>query len=306
VLWGAWDTTRGDEDIVVAVIDTGTDRDHPDLASNMWTNPREICDNGIDDDGNGYVDDCHGWDFYHRDNTVFDPYDGDEHGTHVSGTIAAVADNGIGVAGVAPNITVMPIKFLGPGGGYLEDAILSVEYAAANGAHLSNNSWGCWGCFSQALEDAIEAAEMPFVAAAGNWGDDNDVDPFYPASYDLPNVLSVAAVDNAGDLAWFSNYGATSVDVGAPGVDVLSTLPAGGVAGAALQNNDPFHGGENAKPRMYWAFGLEDIVGAADRRDALDLTLQGIGPAKSSSILLVDEDGSPSGYPNFRPPTPAR
>lgn len=227
----AWATTVGSSATVVAVIDTGTDLSHPDLRGNRWTNAGEVPGNGIDDDANGYVDDVHGWDFANRDNTVFDGA-GDEHGTHVSGTLAAAGGNGVGVTGVAWRAQIMPLKFLGPEGGFTSDAIAAIAYAVANGAKISNNSWGGAGD-SRSLRDAIAAAGQKghlFVAAAGNGGsdgigDDLDSAPQYPAAYPETNIVAVAATDHADRLAGFSNYGSTSVDLGAPGQDVYSTLP---------------------------------------------------------------------------------
>lgn len=227
----AWDTTTGSASTVVAVIDQGVDISHPDLKSNIWTNPGEIAGNNVDDDGNGYVDDVHGWDFANDDASVYDPDpitgNGDEHGTHVAGTIAATGNNGIGVTGVNWQAKIMPLKFLGPNGGTTLDAVEAINYAVSSGVKISNNSWGGGG-YSQSLHDAIaraDAAGMLFVAAAGNDGSDNDATPSYPASYDNPNIISVAATDNKDALASFSNYGAKSVDLGAPGVDIASTLP---------------------------------------------------------------------------------
>ena len=221
----AWDAVTGNPTPLVAVIDTGVDYTHPDLAANMWTNPGEIASNGVDDDGNGYIDDIHGYDFVNRDN---DPMDDHGHGTHVSGTIAGVGNNGIGVTGVTWQARIMAVKFLDAGGsGSISDAIDAVLYAAQNNARILNNSWGGGG-HSQALEDAISTANNQnalFVAAAGNNSNDNDVVPFYPASYRVPNVFAVAAVDHNDNQALFSNYGAGSVHLGAPGVDVLSTVP---------------------------------------------------------------------------------
>ncbi|TWD90239.1 subtilisin family serine protease [Neobacillus bataviensis] len=220
----AWDITKGNSNLVVGVIDEGIDYNHPDLQNNIWTNPGEIAGNGIDDDGNGYVDDIHGWDFWNGDNTIYDPTDGDHHGTHVAGTIAATANNNTGVTGVAPNVKVMSLKFLGPEYGYTSDAISAVQYATRMGVKILNNSWG-GGSYDQALRDAINASGALFVVAAGNDGMNIDSSPSYPASYDCSNILSVAAIDNQGNLASFSNYGPNTVDVAAPGVNILSTLP---------------------------------------------------------------------------------
>jgi subtilisin family serine protease len=240
LLWGlqkirapsAWGVTTGSPGVAVGVIDSGVDFSHPDLAGARWTNPGESCDacrwNGVDDDGNGYVDDWRGWDFANDDN---DPADDNGHGTHVAGTVGAVGDNGVGVTGVSQRVSVMGLKFIGANGeGTAADAVSAILYAAANGAHITNNSYGGDG-FSQAMLDAIRAADSRgslFVAAAGNSFADNDADPVYPAGYEVPNVVSVAATDDLDDLAWFSNIGATSVDLAAPGVDVFSTWTGSG------------------------------------------------------------------------------
>jgi subtilisin family serine protease len=243
----AWDIQTGSESTLIAVIDTGVDYNHPDLAANIWTNPGEIAGNGLDDDQNGFIDDIHGWDFVNND---ADPMDDNLHGTHVAGTIGAIGDNGVGVAGVNWRTKIMALKFLGgDGSGTLADAIGAILYGAKMKARVMNNSWGGGG-FSQALLDAITVANDSaalFVAAAGNDGNDNDQTPNYPSNYDAPNVVAVAAIDHKGDLAVFgsggggicgcggnviglpgSNYGATTVDLAAPGKEVLSTTPNNG------------------------------------------------------------------------------
>jgi len=221
----AWDRTVGSRTIIVAVIDTGIDYRHPDLAANIWINTREIAGNGIDDDGDGYIDDVRGWDFINNDS---DPFDDNGHGTHVSGTIGAVGNNGIGVAGVAWNVQIMALKFLGSnGGGSTADAIRAIDYARINGAKILNASWGGGG-YSQALGDAIERARQAgiiFVAAAGNSGTNNDAVASYPANYSSNNVVSVAATDRYDTLAYYSNFGVTQVDLAAPGSSIYSTLP---------------------------------------------------------------------------------
>jgi serine protease len=227
----AWDVETGDPSVVVAVIDTGVDYTHPDLAPNMWENPGEIPNNKKDDDSNGYVDDVYGYNF--ADNNG-DPMDDYFHGTHVAGTIAAVMDNGIGIAGVAPNVKIMALKFLDQdGGGITSDAIRALNYAVAEGVTISNNSWG-GGSFSSSFQTALNNAASQghiFVAAAGNNGDNNDTRPFYPANYTSSSVVSVAATDPGDYPASFSNYGKKTVDIAAPGVGIYSTLPMNRTAG---------------------------------------------------------------------------
>jgi subtilisin family serine protease len=209
----AWDSARG-AGTVVAVVDTGLDFTHPDIAGNVWTNSREIPGNGLDDDGNGFVDDVHGWDIAGNDN---DPTDGNGHGTHVSGTIAAQDNNGIGIVGVAPDAKIMPVKALGDNGsGSTFDLAAGLLYASANGADVINNSWGCrGGCPSvPELEDATSVAHQrgaTVVFAAGN--DHRDVSDYSPQN--TPDAIVVSASDPSNQRASFSNFG--FVDVGAPG-----------------------------------------------------------------------------------------
>ncbi len=226
----AWDVTLGGSTLV-AVIDTGVDYNHEDLAANMWVNEGEVPGDGVDNDHNGFIDDVHGYDFVNDDG---DPMDDQGHGTHVAGTIGAVGDNGIGVVGVNWNANIMAVKFLdASGSGTNADAVRAINYATQMGARVSNSSWGGNEPFSQALYDAIDNARQAgqvFVAGAGNgnfigWGQNNDQNPFYPASYDLDNIISVAATDHQEEKAIFSNYGASTVDLAAPGVDILSTRP---------------------------------------------------------------------------------
>lgn len=221
----AWDLQKGSKNVKVGVIDSGVDYNHPDLAGNIWTNPGEIPGNGIDDDHNGFIDDVHGWNFV---TGSADPLDDQYHGTHVSGTIGAIGNNGVGVAGVCWNVSIVPLKFLdSTGSGYNSDAVDAIYYATQIGVRLTSNSWG-GGDFSQAMMDAINDAAVHgilFVAAAGNDSSNNDVTPSYPDSYDCPNIISVAATDNFDNLASFSNYGTNSVDIAAPGVRIFSTFP---------------------------------------------------------------------------------
>ena len=227
----AWDVTTGGGS-VVGILDTGIDMGHPDLAANVWRNPGENCagcrTDGVDNDGNGYVDDWRGWDFANDDN---DPSDDNGHGTHVAGTVGAAGDNGVGIAGVNWSARLMALKFIGAdGSGTTADAIDALTYAADNGAAVTNNSYG-GPDFSQAFADAVALAGARgslVVAAAGNNGSSNDVTPQYPASFDSPNVVSVAATNNRDQRAWFSNYGASSGDLAAPGDSIYSTWPGGG------------------------------------------------------------------------------
>jgi subtilisin family serine protease len=234
----------GSNQVYVGVIDEGVQPNHADLAGNVWVNPYDAPD-GLDNDGNGYIDDTNGWDFYNRNNSVFDALDGDTHGTHVAGTIGARGSNGIGISGVNWNVTIISAKFLGPQGGYTSDAIAAIDYLrdlkTRHGLRIvaSNNSWG-GGAYSSALHTAILRAAKQgilFVAAAGNSGTNNDVTVSYPANYSTLQgtavegpatyeaVISVAAISSTGARASFSNYGATTVDIGAPGVGILSTVP---------------------------------------------------------------------------------
>ncbi len=223
----AWDKKTGSPAVTVAIIDTGVAYDHADLAANMWINPGEIANNGIDDDRNGYVDDVRGWNFVSGNNN---PMDDQGHGTHTGGTVGAVGNNATGVTGVAWQTKIMPLKFLSASGaGNALDAARAILYASAMGAKISNNSWGGGG-YSQAIEDAIATANqrgMLFVVAAGNANANNDISTSYPCNSQQPNVLCVAATDHNDNKASFSSYGAVNVDLSAPGVSILSTVPTG-------------------------------------------------------------------------------
>jgi len=246
----AWDISQGSSSIIVAVLDTGIDYNHPDLVNNIWINTLDPIQDPltpVDDDGNGFADDYRGWDFtscaHFNQSPPFncitpkspdnDPMDDNGHGTHVAGIIGAVGNNGVGIAGVMWNVKLMALKFLNAdGGGTTADEIAGIQYAIAKSAKIINASFGGEE-YSQAEYDAINtanAAGILFVAAAGNGGEDrigdnNDLTPFYPASYNLPNIISVAATDQKDVRASFSNFGPTSVHVAAPGVYILSTVP---------------------------------------------------------------------------------
>jgi len=239
----AWDLGTGSKDIIVAVIDTGVDYTHPDLAPNMWVNEAEKNGTtGVDDDGNGYVDDIYGYDFCNNDGNPMDDF---FHGTHCAGTIGAVGNNTLGVAGVCWNVKIMALKFLSSSGsGYTSDAIKCIDYAKKMGAKIASNSWGGGG-YSQALKDAIDAAGaagMLFVAAAGNSGTNNDTTPTYPGSYTSSNVISVMATDKTDSKAYFSCYGLNSVDVGAPGVNITSTFPTYMTAAMSAHSFSTYYG----------------------------------------------------------------
>ncbi len=225
----AWDVQTGSKSVIVGVIDTGVDYEHEDLENNMWTNPGESGsgkeNNGVDDDGNGFVDDFRGWDFINDDNN---PFDDNQHGTHVSGSVGAEGNNSRGVVGVNWNVSIMALKFLGAdGSGTTDDAVSAIIYATNMGAKVLSNSWGGGGR-SQALEDAIKYANdhgVLFIAAAGNESSDNDRFATYPANYQVANVVSVAASTSGDGLASFSNYGRRTVHLAAPGNNILSTVP---------------------------------------------------------------------------------
>jgi len=223
-----WNIATGSASVVVADLDSGMELTHGDLAANLYTNPGEVPGNGVDDDGNGFVDDVHGWDFRDNDNDPSDPsLVCSSHGTHTAGTIGAVGNNGIGVSGVAQQVSIMPLRAF-----YAQlifctaqdvDLIEAMGYMALMRVPISNNSWG-GGPFSQAMQNAVGRTRMLFVTSAGNSAANNDTTPSYPASYPLENILAVAATDHNDALASFSNFGVNSVDVAAPGVDTLSTI----------------------------------------------------------------------------------
>lgn len=208
-----------------AVIDTGIDYRHPDLAANMWVNPGEIPGNGIDDDGNGVVDDVYGFNAF---SNTGDPLDGYGHGSHCAGTIAAVGDNEVGVVGVNKHANLMAVKIFNDQGSTNAAAIIrGIQYATKMGARITSNSWG-GGAANEGIKTAFADSPALHLMAAGNSGTDNDKRPNFPSNYDLPNNIAVAATDHNDNIARFSQYGKTTVDLGAPGVDILSTVPNNG------------------------------------------------------------------------------
>lgn len=219
----AWQIQKGCSSVIVAVLDTGIDYNHPDLEDSMWRNEDERLD-GRDTSGTGYIDDVMGWDFYHHINDVYDNARADSHGTHIAGIIAATKNSG-GVAGIAPNVQIMPLKFLGPFGGRTSHVIQGITYATNQGALIVNCSFGGPN-FSQALKDAMRYSGLLYVVAAGNSAADIDRWPAsYPAAYDLDNIISVSSVNNRGQVSYFSNYGQHTIEVAAPGEHIYSTFP---------------------------------------------------------------------------------
>lgn len=217
-----WADTSGDRNTapLIAVVDSGTDYTHPDLAANIWVNPNEVA-NGKDDDGNGIIDDIHGYNAAEKNGN---PADSGSHGTHVAGTVGAVGHNNLGVTGVAWEAQMMPVRFISGGFGNTADAIAALTYADAQGARITQNSWGGTN-HNQALVDTLDASPALHICAAGNSSNNSDVKPVYPGAYPLKNILTVAATDSDDRLARFSNYGRVSVDLAAPGVDTFSTIP---------------------------------------------------------------------------------
>ncbi len=225
----AWNISTGHSSVVVAVTDSGVDWDHPDLEDNIWVNPGEINGNGIDDDHNGYVDDIIGWDFASGDNN---PNDEDGHGSHVAGVIGATGDNGSGIVGVNWDVSIMPLKIMGAYGASTTACVRGIQYAVDNGAQVINASWGGPGA-SQAIYDAIAYANdhgVLFVTASGNEGRNSDSMSNYPNNYNLPNIISVGSTSVNDRMSNFSNYGASTVDLCAPGEGIYSTYRNGGYA----------------------------------------------------------------------------
>ncbi len=232
----AWSVTKGNKKVVVAIIDTGIDEKHEDLKGNLWDNPGETgldvkgrnkATNGIDDDGNGFVDDVHGWNFVSSNNKLDDNHG---HGTHIAGIVGAEAGNHKGISGISPEVSLMILKYFDPkvpNNDNLKNTISSIEYAVKMGAHIINYSGGGTD-FSPEEHDAIEKAEAKgilFVAAAGNERSNSDKFHYYPADYKLKNIISVTAIDPTTEVLSSSNYGTETVDIAAPGQNILSCLP---------------------------------------------------------------------------------
>ena len=287
----AWDDHTGNQDFIVCIIDTGLDYTHQDIASNAWNNPGEIAGNGQDDDGNGYVDDVFGYDFYNNDSN---PMDDNSHGTHCGGTVGGQGNNGVGVAGVCWNVTLVGAKFLSGGGsGSTEGAIASVQYCAANEFRVSSNSWGGGG-FSQSLYDGIQNAGDQFghifVAAAGNSG---GYGASYPAAYDCSNIISVGASDQNENLASFTQYHPVEVDLGAPGVDVVSSVPG--------NNYDSYSGTSMATPHVSGGVALVySLMGdstAAEVKDIIMSTARPVGAWAGNCVTggILDVDAALEG-----------
>ena len=231
-LTDAWDKTHGEKEVIVAVIDTGIDYNHEDLKDVIWTNTKEVPEDEIDNDDNGFVDDIHGWNFYKNSNVTYNSLDAEDHGTHVAGIIAA-SQNNVGIAGIASNanISIMSVKVLGgkDGSGQTSSIIKAIGYAKKMGASICNISAGTSN-YDFLLELAIKNSGMLVVTAAGNGdedgrGIDNDITPMYPSSFNLDNIISVANLRCDGILEKSSNYGWKSVDIAAPGTSIWSTLP---------------------------------------------------------------------------------
>ena len=298
----AWAITTGDgsdNGPLIAVIDTGVDYTHPDLAANMWTNPGEIPGDGIDNDGNGVIDDVHGYNAFADSG---DPMDGHSHGTHCSGTIAGVGNNGVGVTGVMHDANLMAVKIFSDAGRTSTDAIVrGIMYSAKMGADITSNSWG-GGPRSEAIYDAFKSNDALHVIAAGNSGYDNDKRDNFPSNYDLDNIVAVAAIDHNDTKARFSQYGEKNVDVSAPGVDIYSTINGGGYASYSGTSMATPHvsGGAglimSQYPEMSNAEIKDRLIFGSDRKEALNDISVSDGRVNFASSL--EDDKVAPGAPN--------
>lgn len=317
----AWQKTTGDKSIVVAVLDTGIDYLHPDLVQNIWVNqPEKNGVPGVDDDGNGYVDDIHGW------NAVSDfrtaphfgqvgspnPMDDQSHGTHVAGTIGAVGGNGIGVVGINWKVSLMPVKFLDANGsGSTIDEYRAIKYILSNNVDIVNGSYG-GGASSKLIRSLIDEAGKKngtlFVFAAGNDSNNNDFTDSFPSNYDLPNIISVAATDIRDQMAGFSNFGPTKVHIAAPGLNILSTIPT-----ATAKEGEPyavFSGTSMAAPHVAGAAALllaaeptlkkqpalikERLLRTAEFKPNLASAVSSAGRLSISRAIKNDSSGNPN------------
>lgn len=306
-LLSAWGVATGSKSVQIAIIDTGVQYTHPDLAANMWSNPNETVD-GIDNDKNGFVDDTVGYDFVQSDN---DPNDLNEHGTHCSGSAAAVGNNGEGVAGASWNASIMAVRVLdAQGSGFLSDVATGVRYAVDNGAHVLSLSLG-GSSSSQVLENALSYAcsKGAFIAvAAGNESANNDVTPSYPANYNLPCLISVAATDSSDQLADFSNFGASTVNIAAPGVEILSTVPGssyGFLSGTSMAT--PLVAGigalvKSVKPELSGADIKNVLLQSVDQLPQLNGKVTSGGRVNAANAIAVATGTTPTSPP--APPAP--
>ncbi len=300
----AWNITQGSRDIVVAIIDTGADINHPDLKNNIWTNPGESgldaykhdkANNQIDDDRNGYVDDIHGWNFVANDNRLQDNHG---HGTHIAGIVGAEGGNGIGISGVSPKVSMMIVKYYDPtsrGTDNLRNTIKAIDYAVQKGANIINYSGGGLD-YSQLEYEAVKRAQQKgilFIAAAGNEHSNSDTSHYYPANYALDNIISVTAVNQSAQILMTSNYGAKSVHIAAPGENIYSTLPNGqyglmtgtsqatafvtGVAALIKANNRDFN----------YEMVRRQILGTADYTPSIGTKTQTSGLLNSWAALAI-------------------
>lgn len=306
----SWSYYRSSREVIVAVIDTGVDIEHEDLKDHIWTNDKEISGNGIDDDGNGYIDDIHGWNFYnnspdlcsYNEDGLADSKNNDNHGTHVAGIIGAVADNGVGIAGVASNINVkiLPLKVTGGenGTGKTSSLIKAIQYASDMGASICNISLNS-SKYNEELYLTMLKSPMLFVCSSGN-NDDGGVNidkkPTYPASFSLPNLISVAAIDSDKQFASYSNYGKNSVEIAAPGTRIYSTLVGnsyGRFTGTSMAT--PFVSGVAAilnsiSPNFYASELKNLIINSASPLDALSKKVSTGGILDATSAVLLAKD----------------